>query len=446
MPTPIPPRLRLGVAEPVDAFEAFARRGLLQPTFRWQDVWQDEHTRAFAVAGVMRMDVLQVLHDEVGRAVSEGVALEDFRARVRSQLVARGFWGNVKVTDPDTGEERTTRFDERRLQLVFNVNVRQSQAAGQWARIERLKQRYPYITYRTMRDERVRASHRPWDGVTLPVDHEWWNTHFPPNGWMCRCTAYGIDERGIERLRAAGAPIKTEPPRTDWISYVNRRSGEISPVPRGIDPGFAYNPGKGRDAAFFDAAVEKAARSSPLAGAVAVAQAQADYPAMVARKTAEFGRAVSALQASGRAQGRLHYVGVIDAGALRALQDAGMEPATAAIGVRDVDILHALRLAKGPVALPAALFGRLPELLARASALLLEIEVSPPVLLYVVDLVREDGSVAKLVLQLDASVRARVAQDVRATIAVNLVRTATVMDPNALLDSTRYRLLWGRVP
>jgi len=237
-----PAGFSLGAVRPEDAIAAFQQRGLLRPSFRWQDVWQAEHARAFAVAGVMRMDVLQLLRDEVGAALEAGTSMEVFTRRVREQLVARGFWGDVEVTDPATGELRTTRFNRARLELIFDVNMRQSHAAGRWARA--MRSRMPYLVYRTMRDERVRASHRPWDNVVLPKDHPWWDTHYPPNGWRCRCTAYALDDKGLERLRAAGVPVKTEPPATTWVEFVNRSTGMTERVPRGVDPGFAYNPGK----------------------------------------------------------------------------------------------------------------------------------------------------------------------------------------------------------
>ena len=41
----------------------------------------------------------------------------------------------------------------------------------------------------------MRASHKPFDGLVLPIDNEFWREHYPPNGWRCRCIAFGIDER-----------------------------------------------------------------------------------------------------------------------------------------------------------------------------------------------------------------------------------------------------------
>ncbi len=244
MPTPIPEGLRLGAIEPQDAIAAFVRRGLLQPSFRWQDVWQEEHARAFTVAGVLQLDVLKAFQDEIDLSLREGRSLADFAQRIRPQLVKAGFWGDVDVTDPKTGEQRTTTFNDARLRLIYDVNLRQSHAAGRWARIERNKASHPFVMYRTRHDERVRQSHKPWHGLVLPVDAPFWKTHFPPNGWRCRCTAFAVSERDVQKYVAAGEPVKRSAPPAQTVDYVNPHTGQVLPVPRGIDPGFGYNPGR----------------------------------------------------------------------------------------------------------------------------------------------------------------------------------------------------------
>lgn len=240
-----PSGFQLGAVKPEDAIHAFEQRRLLRPSFRWQQVWQHEHARAFAVAGVMRLDILADIRKAVQAVVEEGGDLQAFSRELKSTLVKKGWWGNLEITDPATGEVRKTRFDDARLRLIFDVNMRQSHAAGRWQRIAR--GRMPYIVYRTMRDERVRASHRPWDNVVLPKDHPWWDTHTPPCGWRCRCHFFAVDEAGLAALRAAApkdSPVKTEPPPTQWVEFLNKATGQTERVPRGIDPGFAYNPGK----------------------------------------------------------------------------------------------------------------------------------------------------------------------------------------------------------
>lgn len=238
----MPPPITLGAIRPEDSIAAFQARGLLRASFRWQDVWQAEHARAFAVAGVMRLDILKLIRGEVDQAVTSGLGFAQFRDSLRTQLVRRGWWGNIEITDPATGEVRKTRFDDRRLSLIFDVNMRQSHAAGRWAR--GMRSRMPFIVYRTMGDERVRQSHRPWDYLVLPRDHPFWDTHIPPNGWRCRCHFFFTDEAGVQALIAAGKKVLREPPPTTWVEFVNKSNGQTERVPRGIDPGFAYNPGK----------------------------------------------------------------------------------------------------------------------------------------------------------------------------------------------------------
>ena len=240
------PALRLGLVEPKDAVAAFADKGLLLPSFRWDDVWQEEHARGVAVAVVMKYEVLQLFADELAAVHTQGRDLRAFAKSIQPKLAAAGYWGKVEITDPRTGELRTTEFNKARLQLIFDTNVRQANAAGRWAAAVRNQARKPFLMYLTRDDDTVRAAHRPWHGVTLPVENAFWKTHFPPCGWRCRCRAIAVDEKDIARWALAGIPIKREAPPIELVEYTNKGTGETVYVPRGIDPGFAYNPGMAR--------------------------------------------------------------------------------------------------------------------------------------------------------------------------------------------------------
>lgn len=246
--TPLPPRFRLGTVTPEEAIAAFIERQLLEPTFNWWDVWQQEHAAAFMVAGIAERDVLQLVRERVEEALRTGQSLKDFTDALAPALADKGWWGDVAITDAATGEQRITRFDPRRLQLILDTNLRQSNAAGRWAAAVRNQRRQPYLLYRTMRDERVRLSHQAWDGVALPIDHPWWSTHFPPNGWRCRCRAIAMSERDLQRYVDDGFAIKREAPPVEMVRYLDKRTGLEAEVPAGIDPGFAYNPGQARAA------------------------------------------------------------------------------------------------------------------------------------------------------------------------------------------------------
>lgn len=229
---------------PAEAVAHLKQRGQLTKTFAWQDLWQDEHSHQFTVSRLARLDLLEGIRDQITRSVAGDLSRRDFMRDAQQLLQDAGWWGEKTVTDPATGKDVTTTFDPARLKLIFDTNTRMAYAAGQWERVERTKKTHPYLRYITQRDERVRASHRAWDNVTLPVDHAFWTTHYPPNGWRCRCRVVALSRREYERGQAPGGVdlVKKAPPvvMRDWI---DRRTGEIRQIPAGIDPGFGYNVG-----------------------------------------------------------------------------------------------------------------------------------------------------------------------------------------------------------
>lgn len=253
----VPPWVKLKTLTPKEAYDFFKAKKLV-PSFRWTDVWAAEHAAAGTIAGQMSEDVLALIYDHLGEAIKDGRDLAWFQAEMIPRLIDAGWWGNVEVVDPATGEVRETKVNPSRLELIYEVNVRSAYAAGAWERAQRTKRTAPFLMYRTMRDERVRHSHAEWDGVTLPIDHPFWDQHYPPNGYRCRCIARSISEAGIQDLIDAGQTVKRDAPAESWTEY--ERNGERVKVPTGVDPGFDYNVGKARAAAVDAAAARSRAK------------------------------------------------------------------------------------------------------------------------------------------------------------------------------------------
>lgn len=97
-----------------------------------------------------------------------------------------------------------------------------SQSASQWKDIERVKGVFSHLRYITKEDDHVRQSHRPLNNIVRPVDDPFWDTHFPPVDWNCRCT--------FEQLRKSEVPKR-----------VGRIDKTVNEVP---SPLFRFNPGK----------------------------------------------------------------------------------------------------------------------------------------------------------------------------------------------------------
>lgn len=244
------PWVKLTTLTPREAYDWFRAKQVV-PSFRWTDVWAQEHATAFTVAGLLRDDLLTLIHDKLGEAIAEGHDAAWFEKQLRPTLIAEGWWGKKEITDPVTGEVRTAQLGSpARLQLIYDVNLRSAYAAGRWQQAERTRRTAPYMMYRTMRDERVRKSHAEWDGLVLPINHPFWDQHYPPNGYRCRCIATSISEAGIQDLIAAGKRVKRTAPKETYTTY--ERDGERIKVPTGVDPGFDYNVGKERQRSLAD--------------------------------------------------------------------------------------------------------------------------------------------------------------------------------------------------
>ena len=217
--------------DPNDAIDALQRRtDILQPTNSWWEMWQAQHSAAFTVARSAGFDILSDISSALDDALKQGTTYEDFIKRIVPILQEKGWWGR------DLGSLR-------RLKLIFDTNMRTSYMAGRWASIQRNKEERPYLRYMHTTSEHPRPLHLLWNGITLPCDHPLWDTHYPPNGWGCKCSVITLSRRQYDAASEAGT-ILTEAPKIDWRTVVNKLTGEIFRVPDGIDPGWGYNVGQ----------------------------------------------------------------------------------------------------------------------------------------------------------------------------------------------------------
>ena len=214
----------------------FFRAKLNLPTAHWTDIYTKEHDWAFVVAGATRDALLCDLRAAVEKAISQGTTLEEFR-RDFDSIVDKHGWHGWMGEDRKGGKAWRTR-------TIYETNIATSYAAGRYQQLQHAPLwRYVHADWVT----HPRPEHLAWDGLILPKDDPWWNTHFPPNGWGCKCSVQGIwpDELGDFGKEAPDAAPPDEP--------VTHEIGKRSPlgprrvtVPAGIDPGFEYTPGKAR--------------------------------------------------------------------------------------------------------------------------------------------------------------------------------------------------------
>lgn len=232
---------QIPVVKPEEAIDFFRAKGDL-PSFAWQDVFQDDHAKAFTVAKAMNRDLLAVIREALDEALTEGKTLDEFRDQLRPKLEAMGWWGRATMVDPLDGQFKDVQLGSpSRLRTIYRVNMRSAYAAGKWQRIEATKQLLPYLRYVQIQRPSARDDHKPWHGLIVPVDSPWWDQHYPPCDWNCGCTTQQLNLRQIERR---GWTVTEAPPTGPAKVYTNPRSGQRVAIEAGIAPGFGFNVGK----------------------------------------------------------------------------------------------------------------------------------------------------------------------------------------------------------
>ncbi len=216
---------------PFDEQVEFFRSKLDLTTQAWTDIWQEQHDRAFVVAGAAHANIVQDLRKAVDKAIADGATIDTFRKDFDAIVARRGWSYNG-------GRDWRTR-------VIYSTNLRTSYAAGRYRQMKDIAGRRPYWRYRhSDASEDPRYEHLAWDGIVLRHDDPWWRNYYPPNGWGCKCFVETLDEAALERLGKTGPDRAPEIRNRTVTVGVNGPSPRTVAVPEGIDPGWAYAPGR----------------------------------------------------------------------------------------------------------------------------------------------------------------------------------------------------------
>lgn len=203
---------------------AYFRNKVNVSTERWADIWKQAHDRSFIVAGAMKDDLLADFRSAVDKAISEGKSLNWFKSEFKHIVAKHGWEHNGHAN--------------WRSQVIYETNLRQSYTAGREQQIEQIKHRRPYGIYKHSGSEHPRHDHLSWNNMVLPLDDPWWKTHTPINGFGCKCKKLTASKRTLERL---GLEV-SQAPKIEHYDWVDKVTGEVHRVPKGVDPGFDYTP------------------------------------------------------------------------------------------------------------------------------------------------------------------------------------------------------------
>jgi SPP1 gp7 family putative phage head morphogenesis protein len=100
-------------------------------------------------------------------------------------------WNDFKNSALEIDEE----YNVNHLQSEWQTAKASANSSRKWQDIQRRADRYPYLEYKTVGDDKVRDEHAALDGIIRPINHPFWDTYFAPNGWRCRCYVRQTDKK-----------------------------------------------------------------------------------------------------------------------------------------------------------------------------------------------------------------------------------------------------------
>lgn len=194
--------------------------------------------RCFTVAGLESANTIRLVRDRLAE-LPEGGDWESIKKDIVAEL------------SPYLSDE----VAEKRADMLIRIHGFQAYQATQWTLDQRTKDTHPYYLYRTAQDDAVRDSHSALDGIILPMDDPFWDTHYPPWDWGCRCEVIAISEDDAQAAREQDAALppdqrkvieggRLEQLHEGWL--MNGPSARIdirSDAERGTPGAFKWNPG-----------------------------------------------------------------------------------------------------------------------------------------------------------------------------------------------------------
>jgi SPP1 gp7 family putative phage head morphogenesis protein len=156
--------------------------------------------RAFVVTGVDAADAVQNIRDCIAK-LPAGATWDSVKKDIAAKV-------SVHFIDPAADakeQDAQINASNRRAELLLRTHGFQAYQTASWSQMSEQKDVLPCWQYVTMGDGRVRPSHAALGGIVLPADSPFWQRHFPPWGWGCRCQCVPLSKPDVEEIKTADA-------------------------------------------------------------------------------------------------------------------------------------------------------------------------------------------------------------------------------------------------
>lgn len=153
--------------------------------------------RAFTITGLQApADVLQSVRDIIAD-LPAGFSWDKIKKQIVDTISP---W---LIDETAAAEEQAAQLAgaNAKAELLLRVHGQEAYQASAYQVMRRQQKIFKYWLYQTMGDNRVRPAHAALEGLVLPASSPFWDTHFPPWDWGCRCIAIPMSDAGLAHIR-----------------------------------------------------------------------------------------------------------------------------------------------------------------------------------------------------------------------------------------------------
>lgn len=184
----------------------------------------EAHARAFTVAKITQLDVLQTLFNGIQTATAQGTGYDVFKKNAQEYLKQTGWWSD------DPADAKQGKVTPSRLKLIYKTNTDQAYAAGRWQQMWETKDSRPYLQY--LLDQRGvstkhRDDHASLAGKVFSIEDAIWGLIYPPRGFNCNCGTKSISQAYLDRKKLK---VESSDGKIVDVEITDPRTGETRTV------------------------------------------------------------------------------------------------------------------------------------------------------------------------------------------------------------------------
>lgn len=174
----------------IEAIAYALNRNVVLPDEYYQRMTPIQRQQAVSIAGLGQTEQIKHVMGLVNNQLDNGGTFADFQNAVKN--------GDIDINLP-----------RHRLDNIFRTNIQGAYGRGRWYQQQQNKVERPYLMRDGINDSRQRPAHKILSGIVRPIDDPFWDIHYAPDDFKCRCHMRSLTK---EQAEAKGVTVDSDLP------------------------------------------------------------------------------------------------------------------------------------------------------------------------------------------------------------------------------------------